>query len=278
MGRFEEKVNRLNEHICKLVKEDVIIAFSGGVDSSLVLKLAAEKAKIQNTKVYAVTIHTKLHPIGDLEVAKIVAEETGAIHKIFEVDELQSAGILNNPENRCYLCKKFIFTQLIAFSKELNVNHVIEGTNADDLKVYRPGIRALKELEVISPLAVAGFTKKDIRQLAEEYGITVANRPSAPCMATRFPYNTALSYEKMSLLEQGENYLRELGFYNVRIRLHNDIARIEVDDKDLDKFMTNRSSVVDKIKDLGFAYVTLDLEGFRSGSMDYKLIAKMEDN
>jgi len=274
MPSFQEKTTLLNEHIGELCREDIIVAFSGGVDSSLILKLATEKAKETQTKVYAVTIHTKLHPVGDLEVAKKVAEETGAIHKIVEVDELSSAGILNNPENRCYLCKKFIFTQLIAFSNELKVNHIVEGTNADDLQVYRPGIQALKELQIISPLAKAGFTKQDIRQLSKEYGITVADRPSAPCMATRFPYNTALSYEKMAQLEKGENYLRSLGFYNVRIRLHNDIARIEIDEKDLELLMSMRTAIIAKIKAFGFAYVTLDLEGFRSGSMDYKIIGK----
>ncbi len=278
MNSFEERVEKLNQHIASLCSEDVIVAFSGGVDSSLVLKLAAEKAKANNSKVYAVTVHTKLHPVGDLEVAKKVAEETGAIHKIFEVDELNSAGILNNPEDRCYLCKKFIFTQLVSFASELKVKNIMEGTNADDLNMYRPGIKALKELDIISPLAKAGLTKQDIRSLAKEYEITVANRPSAPCMATRFPYNTTLSYEKMEQLEKGENYLRELGFYNVRIRLHDDIARIEVDDNDMEKFMSLRKNIISYIKSLGFAYVTLDLEGFRSGSMDYKLIGIRKDN
>jgi len=277
MNSFEERVDKLNQHIASLCKEDVIVAFSGGVDSSLVLKLAVEKAKANNKKVYAVTVHTKLHPVGDVEVSKRVAEETGAIHKIFEVDELSNAGILNNPENRCYLCKKFIFTQLVAFATELGIHSILEGTNADDLNVYRPGIQALKELDIISPLAKAGLTKLDIRFLAKEYGITVANRPSAPCMATRFPYNTALSYEKMEKLEKGENFLRNLGFYNVRIRLHDDIARIEVDDNDMDKFMGLRNTVISKIKALGFNYVTVDLEGFRSGSMDYKIVTNKEE-
>ncbi len=272
MHSFEEKVQHLNEHMAQLCSEDVIVAFSGGVDSSLILKLAAEKAKVTGAKVYAVTVHTKLHPVGDLEVAKKVAQETGAIHKIFEVDELQSAGILNNPENRCYLCKKFIFTQLLQLAQELHVNHIVEGTNADDLKVYRPGIQALKELQIISPLAQAGFTKQDIRALAKTYGVTVANRPSAPCMATRFPYNTALSYDKMTQLEKGEEYIRSLGFYNVRIRLHNDVARIEVDAQDMDKLLMERNKIITELKALGFIYITIDMEGFRSGSMDYKLL------
>ncbi len=277
MNRFEDKIQKLNEIMDQLCREDVAIAFSGGVDSSLVLKLACEKAKLYQTKVYAVTVHTRLHPVGELEVSKSVAMETGAIHKIFEVDELHHAGILNNPENRCYLCKKFIFTQLVDFASELNIKNVLEGTNADDLNVYRPGIKALRELNVNSPLASAGMTKADIRQLAKDYNITVADRPSAPCMATRFPYNTPISYEKMAPIEKGENYLRDLGFYNVRIRIHDDIARIEVDDKDLEKFILKRPDIVKELKKLGFAYITLDLEGFRSGSMDYKLLNKADN-
>nr|WP_321451434.1 ATP-dependent sacrificial sulfur transferase LarE [uncultured Carboxylicivirga sp.] len=276
MPDFKQKVEKLISHVADLCREDVVVAFSGGVDSSLVLKIATQQAKTFNARVYAVTVQTKLHPTGDLDIAREVADELGAIHRIVEVDELQSAGIGNNPENRCYLCKKFIFTQLINLSKELKVNHILEGTNADDLNEYRPGIQALKELNIISPLVKAGLTKQDIRMLAKEYSIAVANRPSAPCMATRFPYNTALSYEKMECLEKGENYIRDLGFYNVRIRLHNDIARIEVDDQDMEKMMINRKAIIKELKSLGFEYITIDMEGFRSGSMDYKLINKKE--
>ncbi len=269
---YVQKKEKLSSIITQLCNEDIIVAFSGGVDSSLILKITCEKAKVTGQKVYAVTVHTKLHPIGDLEVAKTVAQETGAIHKVFEVDELQNAGILNNPVDRCYLCKKFIFTQLVELAKSLKINSVIEGTNADDLKVYRPGIKALKELKIKSPLSEAGFTKKDIRRLATEYNITVADRPSAPCLATRFPYNTSLSYEQMAQIEKGEEFIRSLGFYNVRIRIHNDIARIEVDHNDIIKLVDYKDQIIGMLKQLGFEYITIDLEGFRSGSMDYKLL------
>ncbi len=277
MDSYHKKKERLYNTIENLTKKDIIVAFSGGVDSSLLLKLVSEKAKNQKVRVYAVTVQTKLHPVGDLEIAKKVAAETGTIHKILQVDELDEAGISDNPVNRCYLCKKYIFTQLVDYAKTLDITTIVEGTNADDLKVYRPGIQAIRELNVNSPLADSDFTKEDVRKMAKEYKITVADRPSTPCMATRFPYNTKLSYDAMRQIEKGEIYIRELGFYNVRIRLHKDIARIEVDKSDINRLMEQSEVVIHYLKELGFTYITIDLDGFRSGSMDYKLTDNPKD-
>ena len=144
----------------------------------------------------------------------------------------------------------------------------MEGTNQDDLKVYRPGIRAVKELNIASPLAEAGLTKEEVRRLASEYGLSVSRKPAAPCLATRFPYGTRLSDEEMRRVERGERMLKEQGFYNVRIRVHGEIARLEVDSRDLPMLVEKRESVADRLKELGYTYVTADLEGFRSGSMD----------
>ncbi len=271
------KFEKLLASIEAYTSSDVIVAFSGGVDSSLVLKLACDAAARKNKKVYAITVHTRLHPMNEIEITKKVAAEAGAIHSIVHVDELQNAGVMLNPENRCYLCKKYIFTQLVEYATKMGINTILEGTNDDDLHVYRPGIKALRELDVKSPLAESGMTKSDVRQMAAQYNISVASRPSAPCMATRFPYNTKLSYDKMTNLEQGEEYIRSLDFYNVRIRIHDDIARIEVDVADLERFIANRTLIVEKLCALGFIYITLDLEGFRSGSMDYKVLQKTED-
>jgi len=271
-----QKFEKLLASIEAYTNSDVIVAFSGGVDSSLVLKLACDAAARKDKKVYAVTVHTRLHPMNEIEITKKVAAEAGAIHSIVHVDELQNAGIMLNPENRCYLCKKYIFTQLVEYAAKMGIDTILEGTNDDDLHVYRPGIKALRELDVKSPLAESGMTKSDVRQMATEYGISVASRPSAPCMATRFPYNTQLTYDKMTNLEQGEEYIRSLGFYNVRIRIHDDIARIEVDVADLDRFLANRTNIVEKLRSLGFIYITLDMEGFRSGSMDYKVLQMQE--
>jgi uncharacterized protein len=147
----------------------------------------------------------------------------------------------------------------------------MDGTNADDMLSYRPGIHALEELQVISPLAESGMTKDDIRSLAEKYGLTVADRPSSPCLATRFPYGTRLSQSMLRKVEKGEIYLKSLGFYNVRLRVHGDIARIEVDREDLQMVFQHREEIVRYLKEIGYVYITIDLEGFHSGSMDLNL-------
>lgn len=270
---MEEKRKRLGKRIDELARENLILAFSGGVDSSLLLYMCCVAAKRYGTKVFAVTVHTKLHPSGDLDIAKKVAEEAGAEHKIAVIDELAEAGILWNPANRCYLCKKYLFQKLADMKEELDASYILEGTNEDDLHVYRPGIQALKELGIISPLAECGVTKEEVRSLAAQYGISVAGRPSTPCMATRFPYGTKLSYEELQRAERGECWLREQGFYNVRLRVHAEILRIEVDVQDMKMFLEKREEITEYMKELGYSYVTLDLEGFRSGSMDIHLQA-----
>lgn len=300
------KYERLKEKMRRYTAEGAAVAFSGGVDSALLLKLACMAAEADK-KVYAVTVQTKLHPSGDMEAAKRSAAEAGAIHKILQIDELAESGIENNPLDRCYLCKREIFRKIKSLAEELGAGYVLEGTNADDLYQYRPGIRALRELQIISPLCECGMTKAEIRELAGYLGISAANRPSSPCLATRLPYGTRISYELLERIDEGERYLHELGFYNVRLRIHelpspsdggwkdgNGIgtgnipghtegketgkskagellARIEVDREDIPKLLDRRKEVVEKIKKLGFERVTADLEGFRSGSMDRNL-------
>lgn len=271
MDKYKERCSRLKDILKEVTKENVMLAFSGGVDSSLLLKLLCQAAKETGRQVVAVTMATELHPAQDAEIARQVAEESGAVHKVICVDELSHAGIQYNPENRCYLCKKYLFSELLRAADKAGISTVLEGTNADDLKVYRPGIQAVKELGIQSPLAEAGMTKEDIRKLASEYGISVADRPASPCLATRFPYGTKLSRENMQMADKAEKYIRDLGFYNVRVRIHQDTARIEVDDKDLISFLNCRTTVITRLKELGFTYITADLEGFRSGSMDVNL-------
>lgn len=271
MDRYKEHSSSLTEAVREYAKEDTVLAFSGGVDSSLLLKLLCREAEKTGKKVAAVTMVTKLHPSGDLEIAQKVAGEAGALHYAVRIDELSHAGIMDNPVNRCYLCKKYLFTELLKAADEWGISTVLEGTNADDLTVYRPGIRAVKELGIRSPLAEAGMTKEDIRRMAAQYGVSVADRPASPCLATRFPYGTRLTREKMKMAEEGENSLRSLGFHNVRVRVHGDTARIEIDDCDLPALIKNRKAAAERLKKIGFTYITADLEGFRSGSMDIHL-------
>lgn len=265
---YKDKKQLLIQYLSKLMKEDVAVAFSGGVDSSLLLKMCCDQAKKTGRKVYAITLHTMLHPTSDLEIAKRVAKEAGAIHLVLHVDELNEAGIHFNPVDRCYLCKKCLFQKLKEKAAEYRVTNILEGTNADDLKVYRPGIRAVQELGILSPLAKCDFTKEEVRQLAKEYHISVANRPSTPCMATRFPYGTELSYDKLKDVESGEKWLREKGFYNVRLRVHDKIARIEVDKESMEDLLSIKEEIIQELSRYGYDYITLDLMGFRSGSMD----------
>ncbi len=250
---------------------DMCVAFSAGVDSSLLLKLACEAAKETGRNVYAVTFSTQLHPKADLEEAKLAAARMGAVHLILETDERGQEELLNNPVNRCYICKKYLFTELLKTAKRVGADWVLEGTNADDLHMYRPGIKAVRELGIESPLAALGITKQEVRHMAAELGISAAERPSSPCLITRLPYNTRVNFGILEKIGQGEEYLRKKGFYNVRLRLHGDILRLEIDKESFQRLLPEAEDVVSYMKSLGFRYVTLDLEGFRSGSMDIGL-------
>ena len=275
MSLAEAKRKKLMEIMDRLCRKDVCLAFSGGVDSSLLLKLAVDMGKIHGSRVYAVTFDSRLHPACDLENARKVAGELGGIHCVITVDELELEEIRQNPRNRCYLCKKQLFQHLLLVAENQGAAVVLEGTNEDDLHVYRPGIQAVRELGVKSPLAEAGFTKAEVKELAAEYGISAASRPSTPCMATRLPYGAELDYEVLKKIEQGEEILKKYLDGNIRLRLHGDIVRIEADPVQMKQVLDKKNEIVRELKQLGFLYLTLDLEGFRSGSMDQK--AEMEN-
>lgn len=265
------KKKRLTQLIDSYTRQDTMVAFSGGVDSTLVLKMACDAAQKNGKQVYAVTIHTRLHPLREIEETKDICREIGAEHIILKADELKEAGIMDNPVNRCYLCKRQIFMKIKEKAAEFGADTVLEGTNEGDLHVYRPGIRALQELGIVSPLADAGLCKEEVRALAAEYGLKTSAKPSTPCLATRFPYGTTLDYEKLAKVEKGEDYLKKLGFNNVRLRVHDDTARIEVDEDAFGRLTEHRKEIIAHLKELGYVYITLDLEGFRSGSMDVKI-------
>lgn len=261
----------LTDYLEQHIKEGIAIAFSGGVDSSLLLKLACDIGHKSQRSVLAVTFETKLHPHGDLEEAQALASHFGAVHQIIQVDEFADAEILDNPVDRCYRCKKLLFQTLILNANQKGYHYLIDGTNYDDLNAYRPGMKALKELGIHSPLLELEITKSQIRSLAADLGISSSDRPSAPCLATRLPYGAKLEFETLALIDQGEQFIKSLGFYNVRLRLHQDILRIEIDKKDFYKFLDDQEQILLRLKELGFLYITLDLEGFRSGSMDIKI-------
>lgn len=261
-------MEKLIQYIKRYSTQGLCIAFSGGVDSSVILKATCIAHKNEQLPILAVTFETKLHPHPDIEEAKKLALSMGAIHQTIIIDEFSDKEINKNPLNRCYLCKKLLFQTLQRTVQEKGYTIIFDGSNLDDTKTYRPGLKALKELGIISPFIDLKITKEKVRQLASAFHLSTANKPSTPCLATRLPYHTALDYPLLNKLYQGETYIRNLGFYNVRLRFHHPIIRIEVDLENLSHFLSFRSQIVDYLKNLGFIYITLDLEGFRSGSMD----------
>ena len=267
----EKKRESLRRSIAKMVEEGACVAFSGGVDSSLILQIAVEEGKKIGLMVHAVTFETKLHPISDVTISQTVAKEMGAIHTVIEVDEFQDENIMKNPVNRCYLCKRLLFSTLREFAEEHGLRHIMDGTNADDHGTYRPGIKALSELGIASPLAENDLSKEEVRSFAKELGISVSRRPSAPCLATRLPYGTDIDFKLLKRIEEGEEYIKSLGFEVMRLRVHKEIARIEIPEAEFTDFMLKSQEVISKLKSLGFHYITLDMEGFRSGSMDIHL-------
>ncbi len=263
MEEYREKVRRLRAAIKSYAGEDIAVAFSGGADSGLLLKLANEAARETGRKVYGICLDTALHPAGEAEGAEKAAKEMGAAFIRLKIDEFENAGIEHNPEDRCYRCKKYMFQCIMDEARRLNAAVVMEGTNGDDLFAYRPGIRAVKELGAVSPLAEAGLSKEEVRKLAGEYGISVSDKPASPCLATRFPYGTRLDRAELLKVARAESVLREMGFYNVRVRVHGNLARIETDAENIPLLMERRESIVGAVKRLGYDYVAADLEGFR---------------
>lgn len=264
---MEKSTKKLYNIIDNLLKEKIVLAFSGGVDSALLLKIATDLRQNEND-VVAMFFKAPSSTEEDLKNAKNLADDMKVKLYIKEVDIFVDDHIINNSKDRCYHCKSHLFRQAIELKDELGYGYVIDGTNTDDHQVYRPGLMALKDLGVVSPLNQAGFSKQDVRDLAAKLNISVAKRPSAPCLLTRFPYGTKITEEKLERLENAESFVRNLGFDKFRVRDHANIARIELEVSDFTKFIEKRQEVIDEFKALGFSYVTLDLEGFRSGSMD----------
>jgi uncharacterized protein len=245
-----------------------VVAYSGGVDSTLLLRVAKES--LGEEHVIAVTALSPLFPERELAGAKRMAQEMGVKHILIESNELEIAGFSKNPSNRCYFCKKELFEKMQDLAQKEAISFVVEGSTLDDEKDHRPGRRAIQELGIRSPLQEARFSKQDVRELSRALGLPTWDKPSFACLASRFPYGEEITPEGLRMVDEAENFLFSLGFKQVRVRHYQRLARIEVFPEEMSRLMNGslREKVVNRLKEIGYRYVTLDLQGFRSGSMN----------
>jgi uncharacterized protein len=270
----EQRLDRLRALIQEL--GSVVVAYSGGVDSSLVLRVAHE---VLGTRALGVIGRSDSYAERELALALEQAAAFGAQVEIVTTGELADPAFRANPADRCYHCKSELYRELDVVAERVAAKAVLDGTILDDLGDWRPGRRAAEQHEVRSPLAELGFTKVDVRAAAAGYGLASQDKPASPCLASRIPYGTEITREILGMVEQGEELLRSLGFSELRLRHHGDVARIEVPAADLARVLApeTRDVLITGIKRLGYTYVTLDLEGFRSGSLNAALEATDRD-
>jgi uncharacterized protein len=259
-----KKLDKLKKLILKY--NSCVIAFSGGVDSSLLLKIAAETLPGEN--LLAVTAVSPTYPKEEIIYARRIAKLIGVRHKIIRTHEGRNKKFIANPVNRCYFCKKELFSRLKDMARAEKFKVVLEAGNVSDKFDFRPGSIAGKELKISSPLEEAGFTKDDIRCLSRKLKLPTWDKPSLACLASRIPYGNRISSIALKRINKGELFLRKLGFKQVRLRDYGRSCRIEVENKQIRNLISKRNLVVDKLKKLGYNYITVDLEGYRTGSMN----------
>ncbi|HYO46150.1 MAG TPA: ATP-dependent sacrificial sulfur transferase LarE [Gemmatimonadota bacterium] len=264
---LEEKERRLES----ILKEagSVVLGYSGGVDSTLLLRKSLDV--LGAVSVLAVTAASATYAAEDVDEATRLAEWLGAPHERLKSTELEDEGFLLNPPERCYYCKADLYGDLVAMASARGFRAVIDGSHAEDALDFRPGLKALDERGVLSPLKEAGFTKADIRELSRRLELPTADKPANACLASRFPYGEAITAEKLGRVGNAERVLREAGFEVVRVRHHGDVARIEVPPADRARLLDIASEIVPRIKALGYVWVACDMEGYRSGSMNEAL-------
>ncbi|MCD7791930.1 MAG: ATP-dependent sacrificial sulfur transferase LarE [Oscillospiraceae bacterium] len=246
----------------------VAVAFSGGADSSLLLFAAREAL---GERVLALTAASCSFPRRELAESEAFCREYGVRQVIVESNELDVEGFRQNPPNRCYLCKRALFEKLLAMAAENDMAVVAEGSNTDDEGDYRPGLEAIRELNIASPLRAAGLTKAEVRAISKALGLPTWNKPSFACLASRFVYGEEISEEKLQMVDAAEQRLLDLGFSQVRVRVHGGVARIEILPEEFDKLLRVRTEIYNEFKNIGFTYAALDLLGYRTGSMNETL-------
>lgn len=260
-GKKEQLNSILNE------MESIVVAFSGGVDSSVLLAAAA----LAGTKVLAATAVSETYLPEELEAARQIAAVLNVAHLTLETEELGIPGFAENPPERCYYCKAELFGKLAALAAERGYRFVADGSNVDDTGDWRPGMKAAAELGVRSPLREAGLNKAEVRLLAQEFGLPNWDKPAMACLSSRFPYGQPITKEKVAQVAEAERFLRQLGFGQLRVRHHGDTARIELPGERLSEAVSLAPSIVGRLRELGFTYISLDLAGYRSGSLNETL-------
>jgi pyridinium-3,5-biscarboxylic acid mononucleotide sulfurtransferase len=265
-SELKTKTQKLKEIFQSMGK--VVVAFSGGVDSTLLLRVAQDTLGDKN--VLAVTALSPLYPERELLGVKKLIQTLGARHRLIESNELEIPGFSKNPPNRCYYCKSKLFEELLRLAKEEAITFVVEGSTLDDDQDHRPGRMAIQELGIRSPLKEAMFTKMEVRELSRALGLPTWDKPSFACLASRFPYGEEITEEGLRMVDESEEFLFGLGFKQVRVRHYGNLARIEILKEEMARLMDGslREKVVSHLKKIGYHYVTLDLQGFRSGSMN----------
>jgi len=269
---YNEKYEDLKNYIKSLKK--ITVAFSGGVDSTFLLKVCQDAI---GKDVIAITVKAPYIPDREIKEVESIIKELKIEHYFLEFPMLEE--IKYNPEDRCYICKTHVFSKIKEFSNRMGIDYVVDGSNLDDTKDYRPGMRALKELNIKSPLLECKLTKKDIRKISKELGLITWDKPSYACLLSRIPYGEEIKLEELNKIEKGENYLAEAGFKGARIRSYGDLARIEVYNEQINNLLDKdvRKSIIEGLKNVGYKYVTLDLEGYRTGSMNVNIKGGMDN-